>query len=59
MLNRDIETTKQMVDYAAGGLTISAMFQWVPSATAILSLLWVSLRIWETETVKGWTNRNQ
>jgi len=47
------EETKQGIDVLAGGVTLSAFFSWIPEATAVASLVWVLLRIWETETVKG------
>ena len=43
---------KQVADVAAGGVTISAVMAWIPEATALLSLVWVCIRIYETETVK-------
>jgi hypothetical protein len=38
------EETKQVADVAAGGVTVSA--------TALLSLVWVCIRIYETDTIK-------
>jgi len=52
------EEAKQIVDVAAGGVTLGAYFAWIPEATAIASLIWVLLRIWETETVKNMFGRN-
>mgnify|MGYP003111833454 FL=1 len=46
------DETKQVADVAAGGVTISAVMAWIPEATALLSLVWVCIRIYETETVK-------
>lgn len=46
------EEAKTVVDVAAGGVTLGAYFSWIPEATAIASLVWVLLRIWETETVQ-------
>ena len=51
------EETKLGVDLIAGSITISALMQIVPAATAVLSLIWICIRIWETETVKKLTNR--
>ena len=51
------EETKLVVDLAAGTITITALMKIVPAATAILSLVWICIRIWETETVKKLTNR--
>jgi len=46
------EETKQVIDITAGGVTLGAYFSWIPEATALASLVWVLLRIYETETVR-------
>ncbi len=46
------EETKQVADVAAGGVTVSAFMAWIPEATALLSLVWVCIRIYETSTVR-------
>lgn len=46
------EETKQMLDVTAGGVTLGAFFSWLPEATALASLVWVLLRIYETDTVQ-------
>jgi len=46
------EESKQAIDVAAGGVTLGAYFQWIPEATAVASLIWVLLRIYETNTVQ-------
>ena len=46
------EETKVIVDVAAGSVTVTAMMDIVPEATALFSLVWVILRIWETDTVQ-------
>jgi len=46
------EETKQVADVAAGGVTVSAFMAWIPEATALLSLIWVCIRIYETDTVR-------
>ncbi len=51
------EETKVVVDIAAGSVTVTAMMDIVPEATALLSLAWVCVRLWETETVKFLTGR--
>ena len=51
------EEAKQAVDVAAGGVTLGAYFSWLPEATAIASLIWVLLRIYETETVQKIINK--
>jgi hypothetical protein len=51
------EETKQVIDVTAGGVTLGAYFAWIPEATAVASLIWVLLRIWETETVQKLLNK--
>ena len=51
------EETKVVVDVAAGSVTVTAMMDIVPEATALLSLAWGCVRLWETETVKFLTGR--
>tara|TARA_R110000822_G_C14979217_1_gene458308 strand:+ start:51 stop:224 length:174 start_codon:yes stop_codon:yes gene_type:complete len=51
------EETKVVIDVAAGSVTVTAMMDIVPEATALLSLVWVCVRLWETDTVKFLTGR--
>lgn len=51
------EETKQVIDVTAGGVTLGAYFAWIPEATAVASLVWVLLRIWETETIQKLINK--
>lgn len=51
------EETKQVVDVTAGGVTLGAYFSWLPEATAVASLIWVLLRIYETKTVQKLLNK--
>ena len=46
------DSIKNIVDVGAGTLTVSALMDIVPEATALLSLVWICLRIYETETVQ-------
>lgn len=51
------EPTKHLIDVGAGGITLAALFEVLPEITALLSALWVLIRIWETETVRGIVKR--
>ena len=51
------EETKTVIDMAAGGVTLGAYFAWIPEFTAVASLIWVLLRIYETETVQSLVNK--
>lgn len=44
--------TKTIIDVGAGGVTLGAFFNWLPEATALASLVWVLIRIYETDTVQ-------
>ena len=43
---------KGVIDLGAIGVTTGALFEVLPSITALASLVWVLLRIYETETVQ-------
>jgi len=45
-------TTKHIADAGAGVITVGAIVDWLPEATAILSLIWVVIRIYETRTIQ-------
>jgi len=51
------EPTKQIIDASAGFVTIGAILEMVPEITAVLSLIWVVIRILETETIKNVINK--
>ena len=53
----DTEEAKTVIDMAAGGVTLGAYFSWIPEFTAVASLIWVLLRIYETETVQSIVNQ--
>ena len=46
------DTVKHITDAGAGVITVGAIVDWLPEATAILSLIWVAIRIYETDTVQ-------
>ena len=46
------KTDKLMLDYGALGVTAGAFFGVLPSITALASLIWICIRIYETETVQ-------
>lgn len=48
----DNEHIKQCIDLSCLGLTIGAISAWLPPLSALASLIWALIRIYETETVK-------
>lgn len=53
------ESAKQTVDAAAVGVAGAAWINWLPDVAAGLSIVWLLIRIWESETVKRLTGRNE
>jgi adenine/guanine phosphoribosyltransferase-like PRPP-binding protein len=51
------EEQKVLVDVAAGTGTAAAFMDMAPNAVALLTGIWVIIRIFETETVKKLTGR--
>ena len=49
---------KSGLDVAAVAGGFGSWFALLPDVAAILSIAWLALRIWETETVKRWTKRD-
>ena len=48
-----VEPLKPTIDVVSVGTTAAAIMQWIPPATAILTFIWVGLRIYETKTVQS------
>ena len=47
------------VDAGAVTVAIAALFGWLPNIAAMLTVIWMVIRIWETETVRNWVKREQ
>ena len=53
------ETIKHVVDALSIATVIGTLVDMLPSVAAGFTIVWTAIRIWETETVKRWTNRKQ
>lgn len=51
------EDQKIILDVAAGTGTAAAFLDMAPNAVALVTGIWVIIRIWETDTVKKLTRR--
>jgi hypothetical protein len=56
MTNHD-ETTKHLVDAVSLMTVAGTLIDMLPAIAALFSIVWSAIRIWETDTVKGWTGR--
>ena len=52
------EEAKTIVDGGAVSGGIATLAGWLPDLTALLTIIWLSLRIWESDTVQGWVNKD-
>lgn len=51
------EGGKHLMDAGMAGVLLAVLNQWLPAIASLLTILWVMLRFWESETVRGWTKR--
>ena len=51
------DETKQVLDLSAVGAAGGAVMSVLPDIAAGFTIVWLGLRIWESETVKRWTRR--
>lgn len=46
------EPIKEVLDWTSFGSIVAAFFAWIPHISALLGMIWLGLRIWETDTVQ-------
>ena len=59
MTEHNQETLKHMIDGASILTVIGTLVEFLPAVSAILSIVWVAIRIYETDTVKKLLNRKK
>jgi len=52
------EDAKTVVDGFAVGGTIATLAGWLPPLASLLTIMWLSIRIWESDTVQKLVKRN-
>jgi len=53
------ESAKQIVDVMSVGTMLGTLGAVLPPISALFTIIWVGIRIWETATVQGWRNRGK
>lgn len=53
-----VEETKQVMDVAAASTGILAVTAWLPPIASLFTIVWLGLRIWESDTVREITGRD-
>jgi len=59
MTEQNQETLKHMIDGASILTVIGTLVEFLPAVSAVLSIVWVAIRIYETDTVKKLLNRKK
>ena len=52
-------STKDVLDVAAGSTAILTMAAWLPPAASLLTIVWLGIRIYESDTVQGILGKNK
>jgi len=53
MLHNMHESTKQAVDIASTVTVVGTVMNWLPAVAALWTIIWTTIRIWETKTVQN------
>ena len=56
-LNEINEHTKHVLDWTSLGLAVGTLIQILPAIAAIWTIVWYSIRIYETKTVQDWLKK--
>ena len=51
------ESTKHAVDALSVVTVVGTLMEFLPAVAAIFTIVWTAIRIWETETVRGWRGK--
>jgi hypothetical protein len=57
MENNGLDTAKTIMDGLSVVTVIGALAEVLPSIATLLTIIWFAIRIWETDTVRGWFNK--
>ena len=52
------EDAKTVIDGFAVGGTVATLAGWLPPIASLLTILWLSIRLWESDTVQNLVKRN-
>lgn len=52
-----MNTLKELADWGAFGTLAGVAMQVLEPVSAVVGLVWLGIRIWETETVKEWRGK--
>jgi hypothetical protein len=52
-----VEETKEVLDIAAASTGVLALTAWLPPVASLFTIVWLGLRIYESDTVQGLLGR--
>jgi len=58
MLHNMDEHTKNIVDVVSTATVLGTLLSWLPAIAAVWSIVWTTIRIYETKTVQKWLGKN-
>ena len=56
-MTENTETIKHVVDGLSIITVIGTLADMLPSVAAVFTIVWTSIRIWETNTVQNWVKK--
>jgi len=59
MKQEALEATKHVLDAVSFVTVVGTLVNVLPSIAAAFTIVWTAFRIWETDTVRDWTNRKK
>jgi hypothetical protein len=54
-----VESTKEVMDIAAASTAVLSMAAWLPPTASILTIIWLGIRIYESDTVQSILGRDK
>lgn len=58
MTTHDADAVKHGIDVLAASVAVGAIVKVLPAIASLFTIIWLAIRIWETDTVRKWTNRS-
>jgi len=59
MKQEALDATKHALDAVSVITVVGTLVDILPSIAALFTIIWTAFRIWETDTVRQWTNRKK
>ena len=54
-----LDTGKDLLDAAAASTALATVAAWLPPTASLFTIVWLGIRIWETDTIQKLRNKEQ